>query len=259
MLIDSHCHLHLLDYPALGETLDQVMIRAEQEGVQHFLCVGTTLADQPALLAIAEQYPAVSLSVGLHPNEKVEREPTVQELISLAEHPKVIAIGETGLDYFRTEDSHSGQIDRFVAHITAAKACRKPLIIHTRQARKDTIEVLQRERASDVRGVLHCFTEDWETAKEAMDLDFYISFSGIITFKNATELQAVAKKVPLDRILIETDAPYLAPVPYRGKINQPAYVKMVAAELAKLKGLSFEEVASQTTRNFYSLFLPDHS
>lgn len=217
MLIDSHCHLNMIDYKSLGVDLDSVIQSAGQNGVEHMLCVGTVLEDTPNILAIAEKYPEVSGSVGLHPNETIEKEPSHEYLVSLATHPKIVAIGETGLDYYRSEGDHQWQQDRFRVHIQAAKVCRKPLIIHTRQARKDTLDILKEEQARSVRGVFHCFTEDWETAKSALDLDFFISFSGIVTFKNATELQAVARKVPLDRLLIETDSPFLAPVPHREK------------------------------------------
>lgn len=252
MLIDSHCHLQMLDLAALGTDLASVLQAATYNGVEHMLCVSTVLTELPAVFAIAEQYSEVSASVGLHPNEKLETEPSVQDLLGLAVHPKVIAIGETGLDYYRIESGQQWQQERFERHIEASKLCNKPLIIHTRQARKDTISMLK--AAGDVRGVIHCFTEDWDTAKAALDLGFYISFSGIVTFKNALDLQAVAKKVPLDRLLIETDAPFLAPVPHRGKINQPSYVKHVAEFLAQLRGDIFENIASKTTHNFYCLF-----
>ena len=254
MLVDSHCHLDMIDYQALESDLDSIIQAAYQNGVEHMLCVGTSLADLDLILPITQKYPNISASVGLHPNEIVENEPTIDELVKLAAHPKVIAIGETGLDYYRSEGDLKWQQDRFCHHIAAAKISSKPLIIHTRQARKDTISIMKSEKANEIAGVLHCFTEDWEMAKEALDLGFYISFSGIVTFKNALELQAVAKKVPLDRLLIETDSPYLAPVPHRGKTNQPAYVKHVAEFLANLRGLSFEDVANQTTENFYQLF-----
>jgi TatD DNase family protein len=253
MLVDSHCHLNLIDYDALGNSLTGVIEAAKKVGVAHFLCVGTELTDLPAILKITAQYPEVSASVGLHPNEEVTTEPTVTELIHYAAASSVVAIGETGLDYYRTTETQCQQ-ERFRRHIQAAIACQKPLIIHTREARADTLRILREEKGDKVGGVLHCFTEDWETAEQALELGFYISFSGIVTFKNALSLQTVAKKVPLDRMLIETDAPFLAPVPYRGKINQPAYVKEVAEFLAVLKGVSFERIATATTKNFYDLF-----
>lgn len=254
MLIDSHCHLNLIDYAALGMNINAVVRAALDNDVLHMLCVGTNLKESEAVIRIAEQFPEVSASIGLHPNETVETEPTFDELVALAGHPKVIAIGETGLDYYRTEASQDWQHARFETHIEVAKATKKPLIVHTRNARKDTLAILKAGHANECGGVLHCFTEDWDTASAALDLDFYISFSGIVSFKNAIDLQAVAKKVPLDRILIETDSPWLAPIPYRGKINQPAYVKHVGEFLADLRGATFEEIAKQTTQNFYRLF-----
>lgn len=259
MLVDSHCHLNMIDYTALNSNVDDIIQAAKACGVKHMLCVGTLLDDVPANLALAEKYPdCVSISVGLHPNEPIEapltHEPTVEELLQLAKHSKVIAIGETGLDYFRSEGDLTWQKERFRVHINAAKSLQKPLIVHTREAREDTIQILKEENAQTCRGVLHCFTEDWNMAKEALDLDFMISFSGIVTFKNAVELQEVAKKVPSDRILIETDSPYLAPIPFRGKINQPAYVKQVAEFLANLRDEQYDKFAEQTTQNFYHLF-----
>lgn len=254
MLVDSHCHLNLIDYAALGMDMNAVVRAALDNGIEHMLCVGTNHTENKAVITIATEYPEVSASIGIHPNEILKIEPTLDELMSLATHPKVIAIGETGLDYFRTDAAQPWQHARFKTHIEVAKAIKKPLIVHTRNARKDTIAILKANRASDCRGVLHCFTEDWDTASAALDLDFYISFSGIVTFKNAVELQAIAKRVPIERILIETDSPWLAPMPYRGKINQPAYVKHVAEFIANLREVSFEEIAKHTTQNFYRLF-----
>jgi len=254
MLIDSHCHLNLINYTELGVDINAVVRAALDNDVLHMLCVGTNLKESEAVIRIAEQFPEVSASIGLHPNETVETEPTFDELVALAAHPKVIAIGETGLDYYRSEATQNWQDARFKTHIEVAKATKKPLIVHTRNARKDTLAILKAGHANECGGVLHCFTEDWDTASAALDLDFYISFSGIVTFKNAIDLQAVAKKLPLERILIETDSPWLAPMPYRGKINQPAYVKHVAEFLAALRGVTFEEIAKHTTQNFYRLF-----
>ncbi len=253
MLIDSHCHLNLIDYEKLGSDLNSAVDAAKQNGIEHLLCVATTLEQFPDILKIAEDYSMVSASVGLHPNELVECEPTVEQLVDLAQHPKVVAIGETGLDYFRTEKK-SDQQQRFIVHINAAKQTKKPLIIHTREAKADTLSILKAEHAEEALGVMHCFTEDWEAARLALDLGFYISFSGIVTFKNAKTIQETARYTPLDRILVETDSPYLAPVPYRGKINQPAYVKEVAQFVADLKGVSYAALAEQTTANFYRLF-----
>ncbi len=199
-------------------------------------------------------YPKVSASVGLHPNEPIDKEPTAEDLLLLADHPKIVAIGETGLDYYRSEEKQPWQLQRFRNHIQAAIQCKKPIIIHTRAARKDTLRILREENANQVGGVFHCFTEDWETAKAGLDLGFYISFSGIVTFKNAAELQAVAKKIPIDRLLIETDAPFLAPVPHRGKMNHPALVRHVAEFIAGLRGETLETIAEKTTENYLSLF-----
>ena len=254
MLIDSHCHLNLINYTELGVDINAVVRAALDNDVLHMLCVGTNLKESETVICIAEQFPEVSASIGLHPNEAVETEPTFDELVALAAHPKVVAIGETGLDYYRSEATQNWQDARFKTHIEVAKATKKPLIVHTRNARKDTLAILKTGHANECGGVLHCFTEDWDTASAALDLDFYISFSGIVTFKNAIDLQAVAKKLPLERILIETDSPWLAPMPYRGKINQPAYVKQVAEFLADLRGVTFEEIAKHTTQNFYRLF-----
>jgi len=255
MLIDSHCHLQLIDYAALGQSLETVLQQAKEAGVEKMLCVGTTLEDRTAILKIAESAPNIYASIGLHPNEVVEKEPDVADLLQLLNHPKIIATGETGLDYYRPDQDNHYQKTRFITHIQAAKATKKPLIIHTRQAREDTIAILKAENAREVGGVFHCFTEDWDMAEKALDLGFHISLSGIVTFKNAVELQQVAQKIPLDRLLIETDAPYLAPVPYRGKINQPAYVRRVAEYIAELKGVSFHDLSRQTTDNFKRLFL----
>jgi TatD DNase family protein len=210
----------------------------------------------PAMLALVEEYPQISISVGVHPNEIERREAEPGELERLAAHPKNVAIGETGLDYFRSKSGQEWQHNRFRQHIAAARSCGKPLIIHTREAKQDTIRIMQEEGAREVGGVMHCYTEDWEMAKQALDMGFYISFSGIITFNSATELRQVAQKVPEDRLLIETDAPYLAPVPHRGKPNIPAYVNYVAESLADLRGISDEEIAEITSNNFRRLFRP---
>ncbi len=255
MLVDSHCHLDQLDLTPHQNDLSLALQFAEEQGVQHFLCVCITLNDFPAMLELIQPYENVSASVGLHPNEIVEREPTADELIQLGQDKKIIAIGETGLDYFRSQGDVTWQQERFRQHIHAAKQLRKPLIVHSRHAKEDTIAILREENASEIGGVLHCFTEDMDMAKQAMDLNFYISFSGIVTFNNAKEIQSVAAEMPLDRMLIETDSPYLAPVPYRGKSNQPAYVRYVAECIAKLRGVPFETIAEQTTANFFRLFV----
>lgn len=253
MLIDSHCHLNMLnEYP---QDLAVIFNNAQDNGVEHMLCVCVTLDKFPEILDIAKNYSQVSASVGLHPTEVTTDEPTAELLIQYAQHEKVVAIGETGLDYYRCEgEDMAWQHARFITHIQVAKQVKKPLIIHTRAAQADTIRFMRNEKAQDAGGVMHCFTEDWDMAKAALDLGFYISISGIVTFKNALQVQDVAKKVPLDRLLIETDAPYLAPVPYRGKPNQPAYVRHTGQAIADLRGISFEGIASATTHNYRTLF-----
>jgi TatD DNase family protein len=257
MLVDSHCHLNRLDLEKYNGDLETALAFAKQQGVTEMLCVSVVLEDLPVMKAIAQAHENIYVSTGLHPTEEVSKEPSVDALVQLASDPLVIAIGETGLDYYRCEGDVTWQQERFRTHIQAATAVNKPLIIHTREAREDTIRIMREENAQVPQGVMHCFTETWEMAKQAMDLDFYISFSGIVTFKNAKELQEVAMKMPLDRMLVETDCPYLAPVPYRGKPNEPAYVRHVAEFIAELRGISFEEVAEKTTQNFRTLFLKE--
>lgn len=253
-LVDSHCHLDQLDLSPYQGDLKKALASAAENNVKHMLCVCITLNDFPSMMKAIESFTNVSASLGLHPNEEVEVEPTIEEITSLADNKKIVAIGETGLDYYRSEGDLDWQRNRFRQHIRAAKLINKPLIIHSRQAKQDTLQIMREEKANDVGGVMHCFTEDWEMAEEALSLGFYISFSGIVTFKNATQIQEVANKVPLERLLIETDAPYLAPMPHRGKSNEPAYVKYVAEFLAKLKGIDLESFAKQTTENFFKLF-----
>jgi len=255
MLTDSHCHIHMLpDYPAC---IAATLAAAKANDLKWLLNVGVSLEDMPELLKLAE-YDPIYISAGVHPNEHPGVVYTKEVLLEAAlSHPKLIAIGETGLDYYRQDSEKedlSWQRERFVTHIEVAKQVNKPLIIHSRHARQDTIEVLRHESASEVGGVMHCFTEDWDMAQKALDLGFYISFSGIVTFKNAVDLQEIAKKVPLDRMLIETDCPYLAPVPFRGKTNQPAYVKHTAEFIAQLRGISFEAFSQATGENFFRLF-----
>jgi TatD DNase family protein len=254
--IDSHCHLHLIDYEQLKSDMATVIAAAHAKQVAHMLCVATDFSEHQQLCEISERFDSVSISTGLHPNESMTATPNRDILLDLASHPKVIAIGETGLDYYRdpTRQHQSVQKEWFISHIEVAKKLSKPLIVHTRMAKTDTIAVLKNENAVDAGAVLHCFTEDWEMAKQALDLGFYLSFSGIITFKNADELREVAKKVPIDRLLIETDSPFLAPVPFRGKINQPAYVTEVANAVAKLRNISLESLARHTSDNFQKLF-----
>lgn len=255
MLVDSHCHLDRLDLSPWDGQLEPVLNEAREQGVKHFLCVSVTLEEYPAMLMLVEGIDDVSVSVGVHPNHYDEQAPTVEELLQLAQHPQVVAIGETGLDYFRGGGKHKETQQAFLrTHIAAAKQSQKPLIIHTREAREDTIAVLREESADQAGGVLHCFTEDWAMAKKGLDLGFYISLSGIVTFNSAKELQEIAKKIPADRLLIETDSPWLAPVPKRGKANYPAYVAHTAAFIARLRGVSVEELGEQTTENFYRLF-----
>lgn len=255
MFIDSHCHIN---FPELVERLPAILSKMADNHVSHALCVSVNLPDFPQVLALAEQYPHIYASVGVHPDYADTPEPTVDELVRLSVHPKIIAIGETGLDYYRLQGELEWQRERFRVHIRASRATGKPLIIHTRSASADTLRILQEEKGGTdqggVAGVMHCFTESMEVAQAAMAMGFYISFSGIVTFKSAKDLQAVALAVPLERMLIETDSPYLAPVPMRGKTNEPGFVKHVAEFLADLKGLSVAELAEVTTHNFQTLF-----
>lgn len=251
MLVDSHCHL---DLPELAENLHQLLDLMQKNDVGCAACISVNLEDFPRVLGLAETYPQIYASVGVHPEVTDVREPTIAELAHLAQHPMVIAIGETGLDYYWRKDAPEWQRDRFRTHIRAAIQAGKPLVVHNREATSDTLRLLGEEGAGQVGGVLHCFTETWAIAEEALALGFHISLSGIVTFKNALAVKEVARRVPLDRLLIETDAPYLAPVPFRGKINQPAYVRHVAEEIARLRGISFDDVAKATTDNFFRLF-----
>jgi TatD DNase family protein len=254
MLVDSHCHLDRLDLAPFGNDFSLFMREAAARQIVHMLCVSIDLESYPDMRALVDEYENISASVGVHPNEREAREPTPEELAELASDSKVVAVGETGLDYFRSEGDLSWQHERFRRHIHAAKAVGKPLIVHTREAREDTLTILAQEGAAEVGGVLHCFTEDWATAKRALDLNFYISFSGIVTFRNAHAIQDAARRVPEDRILIETDSPYLAPMPHRGKPNYPYLVQHVAEFVGQLRGIPVEAVAELTARNFYSLF-----
>lgn len=249
MLVDSHCHLDMVGLP-----IQEIVENAKKHGVQYMLCVCVVLEKFPQMLKLVEPFHEVSVSVGLHPDEMEATEPTIDDLVALAQHEKCVAIGETGLDYYRGTEQIARQQIRFRHHIQIARFLNKPLIIHTRSASEDTVRIMQEENAKEAKGVMHCFTEAWTVAKQALDLNFYISFSGIITFKNAENLREVVKKVPIDRLLIETDSPYLAPAPYRGKLNQPAYVEYVARTVATLKNMDYEEVASITTKNYFDLF-----
>jgi TatD DNase family protein len=250
-LVDSHCHL---DFPDLLAQEDAVIARMGEAGVAYALCVAVTLEAFPGLLALVRRHDNLFASVGLHPDYDDQPEASVEQLRGLATDPKVVAIGETGLDYFRRETGPEWQRERFRQHIRAAVACNKPLIIHCRAAAADTLRIMAEEGASRVGGVMHCFTESLDVAQGAIAMGFLISFSGIVTFRSATELKAVATEVPLEDMLVETDSPYLAPMPYRGKTNEPAYVRHVAEEIARLKGVPFETVAEATTRNFCKLF-----
>lgn len=254
MLVDSHCHPYMLDLSAYDNDFDRWMAETKAAGVDAFLCVAVDMGTAKKAIAMAETYDHVFASVGSHPSAKKEDDLSIETIVELASHPKVVAIGETGLDYYYNSDKLDVMQKRFRDHIRAAKTAEKPLIIHSRDAREDTIHIMREEGAREVRGVMHCFTESLEMAQHAMDLGFYISFSGIVTFKNAKALQAVASAVPLEKMLIETDAPYLAPEPYRGKQNEPKYVKYVAEKIAEIKGVSVDEVANVTAQNFQDLF-----
>ncbi|GGP27300.1 TatD family hydrolase [Silvimonas amylolytica] len=251
MFVDSHCHLN---FPDLVTHLDDHLAAMVDNKVSHALVVAVNLPDLPGVLALAQSQPNLFASVGVHPDYEDTEEPTVEGLLALAKQPKVIAIGETGLDYYRLEGDLEWQRERFRTHIRAAKKAGLPLIIHTRSASADTIRIMKEEGADEFGGVMHCFTESWEVAQAAIDLNFYISFSGIVTFKKAEELKEVAKRVPLERMLIETDSPYLAPVPFRGKMNQPAWVRHVAEHIAELRGEPLNRIAEVTTENFFRLF-----
>ena len=251
MLVDSHCHIN---FEPLGGRLDEVLANAADHGVDYMLCISVNMEEFPDVLELAHTHDNVFATVGVHPNETAGREPDRDELCRLAEDGNIIGIGETGLDYFRSEGDLEWQRDRFRRHIRAAKAVHKPLIIHCRDAAEDTMRILRDEGATEAGGVMHCFAQDWTVAQQALDIGFYISFSGIVTFKNAEPIKDVARKAPLDRILVETDCPYLAPVPYRGKTNEPAYVKYTAEHLAELRGMAFEDLAEATTQNFFTLF-----
>ncbi|MBX6319665.1 TatD family hydrolase [Pigmentiphaga sp.] len=251
MFVDSHCHL---DFPELAAQLPDILERMRANRVTHALCVSVNLTDWPRLVQLAQEHAHIWASVGVHPDYEDTPEPSVEQLVELAATPKVVAIGETGLDYYRLTGDLEWQRERFRRHIRAAKETGKPLIIHTRSAAEDTLRIMQEEGAAEVGGVMHCFTESQEVADAAIGMNFYISFSGIVTFKNAKALQEVARNVPLDRILIETDSPYLAPVPHRGKLNDPSKVIHVAEKIAELRGVPLETVSQASTQNFFNLF-----
>ncbi|PWK37212.1 TatD family hydrolase [Cupriavidus plantarum] len=255
MFVDSHCHI---DFPDFAERVPQLLDNMRDNQVTHALCISVTLEDFPRVLALAERYPNLYASVGVHPDHEEGEDPTLERLVALSNHPRVVGTGETGLDYYRLNgrsiDDMEWQRERFRTHIRAARHTRKPLIIHTRSSADDTLRVMRDEDAGEVGGVMHCFTETWDVARQSLDEGFHISFSGIVTFKSAADLQETARKVPLDRMLIETDSPYLAPVPYRGKTNEPAWVRHVGEFIANLRGIPVEQLAEQTTENFFNLF-----
>ncbi|MFC5427917.1 TatD family hydrolase [Paraburkholderia denitrificans] len=255
MFVDSHCHIN---FEGLGERLPQVLENMRTHAVTHALCVSVDLETLPSVLDIAERFENVYASVGVHPDHEDAKEPTVAELAELAAHPKVVAIGETGLDYYRlgerTVADMEWQRERFRTHIRAAHATNKPLIVHTRASADDTLRLMEEERAGVPGGVMHCFTEPWPVAERALAQNFHISLSGIVTFKSATDVQEVARRVPIERLLIETDSPYLAPVPFRGKPNEPAYVSYVGRFIAQQRGLPDAELGAVTTQNFFRLF-----
>ena len=253
MIVDSHCHLDRLEFDKLDTDLAGALAQARAKDVEHFLCVSVTLEQFPGMLEKIQAFDDVSASCGVHPLDQKDAL-DIDLLRKLAVHDKVVAIGETGLDYYYSAETKPVQQESFVGHIDVANELAKPLIIHTRDAREDTINLMREHNAQKCGGVLHCFTEDLDMATKAMDMGFYISISGIVTFRNAEQLRDVVKHVPLDRLLIETDSPYLAPVPHRGKTNQPAYVQDVAYFIAELKGISYKELATATTDNFYRLF-----
>lgn len=254
MLVDSHCHLDRLDLTSHAGSLDAALDAARAQGVGHFLCIGVSADNAAVVKSLAERYDDVDCSVGIHPLDLSPGEaPALEWLLTELDHPRVVAIGETGLDYHYEPEAAELQQASFRLHLQAAQVTGKPVIVHTRAARSDTLDLL-REAALPQAGVLHCFTEDWDMAKAALDLGFYISLSGIVTFRNADALRDVARQVPADRLLVETDSPYLAPIPYRGKPNLPQYVREVAQFLAMLRGESYERFAEQTTANFARLF-----
>ena len=254
MLVDSHCHLDRLKLDKFDGDLDAVLELARSRGVHKFLCVGISLENVDRVVEIAGRYDDVVCSVGVHPLDVKSGLAGVDKLLELSTKPGVVALGETGLDYYYDTETKEVQQRSFTAHLQAAGQARLPVIVHTRDARADTIDLIRAHGNLEHAGVLHCFTESWEMAKAALDLNYYISLSGIVTFKNAEELRDVARKIPLDRLLVETDSPYLAPVPYRGKSNIPAYVREVAEFIAELRGMPLEQLAETTTENFYRLF-----
>ena len=255
MLVDSHCHIN---FDGLGDRLPEVMENARLNNVSHMVAISVDMANYPRVREIADSYENVFCTVGVHPNTEPDGsegfEPSTEQLVEMAGHPRVVGIGETGLDYFRSKGDLEWQRDRFRRHIDAGRQTGLPLIVHTREAGADILKILREENVGPATGVIHCFTEDWDFAQAALELGFYLSFSGIVTFNSAKQIQKVAASAPIDRILVETDSPYLAPVPYRGKVNEPAYVKHTAEFVAGLRGISLAELAERTTENFFRLF-----
>ena len=251
MFVDSHCHL---DFPEFAADLPALLATMRENAVTHALCIGVDLPGWPGVLQLAHAHAHLYATVGVHPDYVDTPDPSVADLVEKSQTSKVVAIGETGLDYYRLEGDLAWQRDRFRRHIRAARETGKPLVIHTRAAAADTLAIMREERASEVGGVMHCFTETWDVAQGALDMGFHISFSGIVTFKKATDLKDVARRVPLERMLIETDSPYLAPMPHRGKRNQPAWVRHVGEEIARLREVPIETIASATSHNFFQLF-----
>ena len=254
MLVDSHCHLDCIDLSEFDNDFAKLVQQTENAGVEHLLCVSIDMKKYPGMLAKVRPYPNISVSVGMHPMAAEDAAFSIETLTEFAKDKKVVAIGETGLDYYYHKGDPQWQQDRFRAHMQVANAVNKPVIIHTRDAGADTLEIIRQENAAQCGGVIHCFTETQDFANQAMDLGLMISFSGIVTFKNATALRDIAKSVPDEFLLIETDSPYLAPMPHRGRQNQPAYVRHVAETLAEIRGSSLEHIAAVTANNFYRLF-----
>lgn len=260
MFVDSHCHLDRLDLSSYDNSLAAAVAAAEAERVSHFLCIGIDFEHMDDVMAAANLASNIFATVGVHPLYQESETPTVERLVEFAKaHDKIVAIGETGLDYYYCKGDLDWQRDRFRTHLQAAFATQLPVVIHTRDAKEDTLAIMKEEKADSNGGVLHCFTEDWPMAEKALDMGFYISISGIVTFRNASELREVVKKIPIDKLLIETDSPYLAPVPFRGKSNEPKYIAKVAEQVAELKGVSVDTLAATTTKNFFDLFQPNEA
>ncbi len=254
MLVDSHCHLDRLNLEPYNGDLTAAIEAAHARGIQQMLCIGISLSNIQDVIDIAQRYPRVLASVGVHPCDVQAGMADASQLLAWAEQPKVVALGETGLDYHYETESKALQQESFILHLEVGGKAGLPIVVHTRDAREDTLALIKAHGNLEHAGVLHCFTEDWDMAKRALDLNYYISISGIVTFKNAEQIRDVVRKMPLDRLLVETDSPYLAPVPYRGKSNEPKYVREVAEFIAEVRGLAFEELAQKTTENFYQLF-----